>query len=75
MEAIVYIRCDPAKTLEILEDVKNVSGVKVAHATTGRFDILAEIKVADLEEVGKLVVSRIQAIPGVSYTETSMVVG
>jgi len=74
MQAIVHIRTDPGKALKILDAVKKVEGVKVAFATTGRFDILARVEAADLKAIGEAVVSKIQGIGGVRSTETSMIV-
>jgi len=74
MRAIVHIRTDPGKALKILDAVKKIEGVKVAFATTGRFDIIARVEAADLKAVGEAVVSKIQAIAGVRSTETSMIV-
>jgi len=74
MQAIVYIRTEPGKALEIFERVKKVSGVKFVAATTGRFDLVVRIEVQDIAGVGKSVVEEIQKIPGVRYTETSMIV-
>jgi DNA-binding Lrp family transcriptional regulator len=74
MQAIVYIRTDPGKPLDLLEEVKKVPGVKFAAATAGRFDIVVRIEAADLEALGKSVVGEIQKIPGVRYTETSLIV-
>jgi DNA-binding Lrp family transcriptional regulator len=74
MQAIVYIRTDPGKALDLLESVKKMEGTKFAAATTGRFDIVARIEAADLKAIGETIVSKIQRIPGVRYTETSMIV-
>jgi len=74
MQAIVYIRTEPGKALALLDAVKKVEGVKVAFATAGRFDIVARIEAADLKALGDAVVSKIQGIPGVRYTETSLIV-
>lgn len=74
MQAIVHIRTDPGKALKILDAVKKIEGVKVAFATTGRFDIIARVEAADLRAIGGAVVSKIQAIAGVRSTETSMIV-
>jgi DNA-binding Lrp family transcriptional regulator len=74
MQAIVYIRTDPGKALDLLRQIKKIPGVKFAAATTGRFDIVARIDAADLESIGKSVVGEIQRVPGVKYTETSMIV-
>ncbi|MEW6222642.1 MAG: Lrp/AsnC ligand binding domain-containing protein [Candidatus Hadarchaeota archaeon] len=74
MQAIVYIRTDPGKALDLLEKIKKLPGVKFAAATTGRFDIVARIEAENLEAIGKVVVSKIQAVGGIKYTETSMIV-
>lgn len=74
VEVIVYIRTEPGKALEILERVKQLSGTKFAAATTGRFDIVVRVEVPDVEGIGKSVVGDIQNIPGVRYTETSLIV-
>ena len=74
MQAIVHIRTDPGKALKILDAVKKVEGVKVAFATTGRFDIIARVEAADLKAIGETVVSKIQAIAGIRSSETSMIV-
>ncbi len=74
MQAIVYIRTAPGKALALLDQIKGIEGVKFAAATTGRFDIVARIEAADLEALGEAVVSKIQGIEGVRYTETSAIV-
>ncbi|MEM2192405.1 MAG: Lrp/AsnC ligand binding domain-containing protein [Candidatus Hadarchaeales archaeon] len=74
IQAIVYIRTDPGKALEILRKIKKLPEVKFAAATTGRFDIVARIEVEDVAAIGKSVVGEIQKISGVKYTETSIIV-
>ena len=74
MQAIVQIRTDSGKALKILDAVKKVEGVRVAFATTGRFDIITRVEAADLKAIGEAVVSKIQEIGGVRNTETSMIV-
>jgi len=74
MQAIVYIRTDPGKALKFLDQIKKLPEVKFAAATAGRFDIVARIEAADLNALGDAVVSKIQRISGVRYTETSLIV-
>ena len=74
MQAIVYIRTDPGKALALLDKIKNLPGVKFAAATAGRFDIVARIEAADIKTLGDAVVGKIQGIPGIRYTETSLIV-
>ena len=74
MEAIVYIRTDPGKALALLNQMKEIEGIKFAAATTGRFDIVARIEAEDLKALGETIVSKIQGLEGVRYTETSAIV-
>lgn len=74
MEALVFVRADAGKSLDILAAIKKVKGVKEAYATTGRFDVVTRVEAADLKALGETVVRRIQAIEGVRSTETSMIV-
>lgn len=74
MQALVYIRTEPGKALKLLDAVKKVHGVHVAFATTGRFDIVARVEAADLKALGEAIVGKIQGIPSVRYTETSLIV-
>lgn len=46
-------------------------GVAALHDTNGRWDLLAELRVDDLDALSR-VLERIRRIPGVSATETSM---
>ena len=72
MEALVYIRVDPGKSLDVAEAVKGIEGVKEAYAVTGRFDVVARIEAADVKAIGETVVTKIQKIDGVRSTETSL---
>ena len=46
-------------------------GVAALHDTNGRWDLLAELRVADVAALSR-VLERIRGIPGVSASETSM---
>jgi len=74
MEALVYIRVDPGKSLEVAGAVRGVEGVKEAYAVTGRFDVVAKVEAADVKALGKITVGRIQKVAGVRSTETALIV-
>ncbi len=74
MQAIVYVRTDPGRPLDLLEDIKDMEGVKFAAATTGRFDIVARVESEDIEALGDKIVSDIHDMDGVKYTETAPIV-
>lgn len=46
-------------------------GVAALHDTNGRWDLLAELRVADVDTLSR-VLERIRGIPGISASETSM---
>lgn len=74
MQAMIYVRAEPGRPLEILEKIKRMEGIKFAAVTTGRFDIVVRVEVDNIESLGSKVVSDIHELEGVSYTETAPIV-
>ena len=68
--AYVLISAALGTTLEVVEEVAKVKGVKSACAVTGAFDIIATVDVKKLTDVAELVVNRIHCIEGVCGTQT-----
>ena len=54
--------------------ISKIEGVKMAHAVTGPFDVIAFAEVSDLASLSELVLAKIQAIEGVKKTQTAVVV-
>jgi DNA-binding Lrp family transcriptional regulator len=52
------------------EKIEKMPGVVKAHNIFGRYDVIAEVEVRDLEELSRLVADVIRIIPGVLSTET-----
>jgi len=74
IEAIVLIRVQPGRDMEVLEKVRAVEGVKEALGVTGRFDIAAKTSAPDADALGKLTLEKIRTLEGVLYTETLVAV-
>jgi DNA-binding Lrp family transcriptional regulator len=74
VRAYVLINADPGKTGEALKKTVKIKGVKFAEAVTGPFDIIALVEGADFNQLGKLVVAKIQKVAGVRGTLTNPVV-
>lgn len=72
--AYILIQVTTGKAFEVLKAIRNVEGVKDAHTVTGEYDIIALVEAKDLDELGKLVVSKIQKIEGIIRTVTAIVV-
>jgi DNA-binding Lrp family transcriptional regulator len=58
-------------TMEKLERFKNVAGVE---AVSGPYDLIVSVTGSDFNEIGRLVIERIQAIDGVEKTLTCNII-
>lgn len=56
------------------DKISKIEGVKMAHAVTGPFDVIAYAEVANLAALSDLVLARIQSVKGVEKTQTAVVV-
>lgn len=56
------------------EKISKIEGVKMAHAVTGPFDVIAYAEVANLAALSDLVLAKIQTVEGVEKTQTALVV-
>ncbi len=73
VQAYVLVRTMPGQAGEALARVKETTGVKMAHAVTGPTDIIAFVEAETMDELGRLIISRIQQAPGVTRTTTCVV--
>lgn len=70
----VLIQLAPGMARAAAETISKLDGVKMAHAVTGPFDIIAFAEVPDLSSLSDLVLTRIQKVEGVEKTQTAVVV-
>jgi DNA-binding Lrp family transcriptional regulator len=70
MQAYVLITTDAGKVLSVLAEIKNVDGVKSAHATIGPYDIISFVEFESPDELVNMIVDKIQKTGGVSRTLT-----
>ncbi len=70
----VLIQLAPGATKTASEAISKIKGVKMAHAVTGPFDVIAFVEVPDLTTLSDLILAKIQNIEGVQKTQTAIVV-
>ncbi len=70
----VLMQVAPGRAKDAAEAISKIEGVKMAHAVTGPFDVVAYAEVADLAALSDLVLARIQTVDGVQKTQTAVVV-
>ncbi|MEK7366780.1 MAG: Lrp/AsnC ligand binding domain-containing protein [candidate division NC10 bacterium] len=76
MGTIAYVLIEVAsdKARSALKAIQKISGVKMAHAVTGPYDIIAHVEAANIDALGKVVLSKIRTISGITKTLTCVAV-
>jgi DNA-binding Lrp family transcriptional regulator len=70
----ILIQLAPGTTKIAARAISKIKGVKMAHAVTGPFDVIAFVEVPDLTALSDLILAKIQNISGVEKTQTAIVV-
>jgi len=74
VKAFVFIEVGPGRSPEVISQVKRIECVTSAHVCWGHPDIIAILEATDKMTLSDAVLRRIQAIPGVSSTDTHLVI-
>jgi DNA-binding Lrp family transcriptional regulator len=72
--AYVLIQTDVGMAAEVARQVNEIDGVVSAEDVTGPYDVIARAEARSVDALGKLVVSHIQRIDGITRTVTCPVV-
>jgi DNA-binding Lrp family transcriptional regulator len=73
LSAYVLIESEVGKVAHVARALAKVDGVQMAEDLAGPYDVIARVEASGLDELGRLIVSRIQALDGVTRTLTCMV--
>jgi DNA-binding Lrp family transcriptional regulator len=73
LSAYVLIQTEVGKVAHVAQALGDVDGVQLAEDITGPYDVIARIQAPSLDQLGRLVVSRIQVVNGVTRTLTCTV--
>lgn len=74
VEAYVLIQAQVGAASDVGRALSAIEGVREAVVVTGPYDVIARAEASDMDELGRLVVSRIQGIQGITRTLTCPVV-
>jgi DNA-binding Lrp family transcriptional regulator len=73
MEAYVLVNCDAGKSWTIAKAALKSANVKMAHAVTGQYDVVAFIDFADMNMLADIL-EEFQTIKGVRRTHTAVAI-
>ena len=74
VSAYILIQTEVGKAAQVATEVDGIDGVVSAEDVTGPYDVIARAEAATVDELGKMVVSRVQMIDGITRTLTCPVV-
>ena len=73
-QAYVLIQTDVGRSAQVAEEVGQIEGVIAAHNVTGNYDVIALAEGDSVDDLGRLVVNKIQLVHGIARTTTCNVV-
>ena len=74
VHAYVLIQSEVGKAAAVAAEVRSVPGVTEAEDVTGPYDVIVRAEAETVDDLGKLVVARIQSVEGITRTLTCPVV-
>ncbi len=74
VHAYVLIQTEVGKAASVARQIGEIAGVVAADDVTGPYDVIARVEASSVDELGRLVVSQVQLIEGITRTLTCPVV-
>jgi DNA-binding Lrp family transcriptional regulator len=73
LSAYVLIDTEVGKVAHVAQALTRVDGVQLAEDLAGPYDVIVRLQAPSLDELGRLVVSHIQLLDGVTRSVTCIV--
>jgi DNA-binding Lrp family transcriptional regulator len=74
VQAYILIQTEVGKAADVARDIAEITGVTLAEDVTGPYDVIVRAEAASVDDLGKLVLAKVQAVPGITRTLTCPVV-
>ena len=72
--AYILVQTEVGKAAQVAKDILDIPGVQEAQAVTGPYDVIVRAEAGNIDELGQLVVARVQAVNGITRTLTCPIV-
>ena len=73
-QAYILIQTDVGKAADVAKAIADINGVTLAEDVTGPYDVIVRAEARNVDELGKLVVAKVQTLDGITRTLTCPVV-
>ena len=74
VHAYILIQTEVGQSSNVTDAIRNLDGVTAADDVTGPYDVIVRAEAPSVDELGKMVVSQIQRVAGITRTLTCPVV-
>jgi len=70
VQVYILIQTEVGKASGVAKAVSAISGVTLAEGVTGPYDVIMRAESPSMEELGRGILAKVQAIPGITRTLT-----
>jgi DNA-binding Lrp family transcriptional regulator len=74
VQAYILIQTEVGKASAVAETIAKIEGVIMAEDVTGPYDVIVRAEADSVDELGRMVVAKIQKVDGITRTLTCPVV-
>ena len=74
VHAYILIQTEVGKAAAVATTIAGISGVTKAEDVTGPYDVIVRAEARNVDELGKMVVAKVQSVEGITRTLTCPVV-
>lgn len=74
VSAYILIQTEVGKASGVVHAIRGLPGVDAADDVTGPYDVIVRASAATMDELGRMVVSQVQSVEGITRTLTCPIV-
>ena len=74
VQAYILIQTEVGRAADVAAQIAEVQGVTLAEDVTGPYDVIVRAEAETVDDLGRLVVARVQSVDGITRTLTCPVV-
>ncbi|MCA0321542.1 MAG: Lrp/AsnC ligand binding domain-containing protein [Actinobacteria bacterium] len=74
VQAYILIQTEVGRAASVAHSIGELEGVALAEDVTGPYDVIARVEADSVDDLGKLVIAKIQDVEGITRTLTCTVV-
>ncbi|GAA2056202.1 Lrp/AsnC ligand binding domain-containing protein [Catenulispora yoronensis] len=74
VQAYILVQTEVGKAAAVAQAIADLEGVTTAEDVTGPYDVIVRAEAETMDELGRLVIAKIQVIEGITRTLTCPIV-